>query len=882
MQKFATSLCLGVWLYSLVPAAGQETIRAYLSGRDAEHTVPWEFFCSDGRQSGVWTNIAVPSCWELQGFGKFRYGLEDKTYTPIRGEYRHRFNVPADWSGRRVFIVFEGAMTDAAVKINGAEAGPLHQGAFYRFKYDITALLKFGEENLLEVSVSDKSANASVNGAERYADFWVFGGIFRPVWLQAEPAQFVERVAIDARANGAFDMDYYLGGEGNADVVEVTLQDAQGKTVGEAVSAPVAAGRVMTRVSAPELWTAETPALYTAVVGLKQGGTILHELKQRFGFRTIEIRLGEGLFINGQRVLLKGVCHHVAWPTLGRSSSDRIAQLDVGLLQDMNMNAVRMSHYPPDEEFLDLCDEKGLYVLDELTGWQHKYETEVGRQHVKEMISRDVNHPSIIIWDNGNEGGWNTNLDADFAQLDPQHRAVNHPWAKFGDIADKHYPDYNALVKGVSGDMVYMPTEFLHGLYDGGVGAGLDDFWNAMRDGKVSAGGFLWVFADEGVVRNDLTNAMDVKGNWAPDGLMGPYREKEASYYTIKQIWSPVQLPSALPADFDGTLPVENHYEFTRLSQCSFSWQLRRFGQSAGFETMAQGAPTSPDVAPGKSGILKLDLPAGWKEADALAVAARNSNGQELWTWVWPLQSPNKFVPTGSPMAAATMGDELELKSGGTEARVEAVTGRLLGVKIGGKDFSLTSGPISQAKWKMLDSGWLKLDYSVDPAAQTNVVGVAFDYPEEKMLKKTWLGDGPYRVWRNRLKGPALGVWETEYNTTETGYKDWVYPEFAGYFANVRWLKLATTEGALTIMIPDEKTFVRIGTPQFPPAKLAGKTVVKMPPGNLAVVRDIPPIGTKFHTAAQIGPQATTPLVTASYQGTVYLRFETAIAAAGK
>jgi hypothetical protein len=859
------------------PTVAQETIRQYLSGTDGEHSVPWDFYCSDGRNSGVWTNIAVPSCWELQGFGKFRYGLEDKNYTPIRGDYRHRFNVPADWRGKRVFIVFEGVMTDASVKVNGAEAGPLHQGAFYRFKYDITGLLKFGEENLLEVSVSDKSANNSVNGAERYADFWVFGGIFRPVWLQAEPAQFVDRVALDARADGTFTMDYFLGGEGLADALEVTLQDAQGKTVRQSISVPVAAGRITQKIRAPELWTAETPTLYTAVVKLKQGGTVLHELTQRFGFRTIEIRQGEGLLVNGQRVLLKGVCHHVAWPTLGRTSSDRIAALDVGLLQDMNMNAVRMSHYPPDEKFLDLCDEKGLYVLDELTGWQHKYDTEVGRQHVREMISRDVNHPSIIIWDNGNEGGWNTNLDADFPQLDPQHRAVNHPWAKFGDIDDKHYPDYNALVKGVSGNALYLPTEFLHGNFDGGAGSGLDDYWKAMQHGKMAAGGFIWVFADEGVQRNDLTNVMDVKGNWAPDGIMGPYREKEASYYTIKQIWSPVQLPSALPQAFAGTLPVENHYEFTDLSECNFSWQLRKFGAAPGFETADQGVISSPKVAPGQSGQLKFKLPVDWKNADALAVTARNSNGQELWTWIYPITPQNKSAPTGLPVAPAITSDELQFKCGDTEARVATATGQLLDVKVGGRFFSLTSKPISNAKWTMLDSGWLKLDYSVDPAAQasaTNDIGVSFNYPEEKILKKTWLGDGPYRVWRNRLKGQTLGVWETAYNSTITGYKDWVYPEFAGYFANLRWLKLTTTEGTLTLVIPDEKTFVRVGTPQFPPPKVAGKTLVKMPPGNLAVVRDIPPIGDKFKTPAQLGPQSTTPLVSEPYQGTVYFRFE--------
>jgi len=382
-------------------------------------------------------------------------------------------------------------------------------------------------------------------------------------------------------------------------------------------------------------------------------------------------------------------------------------------------------------------------------------------------------------------------------------------------------------------------------------------------------------------VRNDLKNAMDVKGNWAPDGIMGPYREKEASFFTIRQIWSPVQFPDELPADFDGTLPVENNFDFTSLSQCGFSWQLRRFGQSAGFEAIAEGQIASPEVAPGNSGIVKLDLPADWKNADALTVTARNPVGQELWTWVWSLQSRNQFIPAGSPVATTT-GDESQLKAGDTEVSVETATGRLLGVKSGGNNFSLTSGPIPRAKWTMLDSGWLKLEYAVDPALQTNVVGVAFDYPEAKMLKKTWLGDGPYRVWRNRMKGQMLGVWETAYNTTETGFKDWVYPEFAGYFANVRWLKLTTTEGTLTLMIPDDKTFVRVGTPKFPPAKLAGKTLVKMPPGNVAILRDIPPMGSKFATAAQSGPQASTPLVSSPYQGTVYFRFEPPTAMAQK
>jgi len=886
----------GAWLSSATPAAAQETIdfnsgpytySQYLSGRDAENTVPWEFFCTSGRNSGFWTNIAVPSCWETQGFGTFRYGTEDRNYQPIVSNYRHRFSVPDSWRGRRVFLVFEGVMTDAAVKINGQEAGPPHQGAFYRFRYDVTGRLQFGGDNLLEVTVSDKSADASVNRAEREADYWAFGGIFRPVWLDAVPTQFVDRVAIDARADGSFAMNYYLGGEGGADAVEVTILDAQGNTAAQPVSVPVAAGSVVTQVAEPKLWTAETPALYTAVVRLKQGAEVAHEIEQRFGFRTIEVRAGDGIYLNGQRVLFRGVCHHTAWPTLGRSSSGRIARLDVGLIQEMNMDAARMSHYPPDKEFLDACDEMGLYVLDELAGWQHKYDTDIGRAKIQEMVPRDVNHPCIVMWDNGNEGGWNTALDGDYAPLDPQRRIVEHPGGgKFGDILDRHYPTYNALVQSLAGNDIVMPTEFLHGLFDGGAGSGLDDYWNAMRGSKTSAGGFIWVFADEGVKRVDTTNNfIDVKGNQAPDGILGPYREKEGSFFTIKQVYSPVQLPSVLPSNFDGTLPVENRYEFINLSKCSFTWRLRRFepmpGGGApmpGSLTIANGSIPGPDVAPGRSGAIKAGLPADWKSsnADALEVKALNPAGRELWTWVWPLRANANFAPAGRTHEGATEGGTTVLADNHTKASVATDTGSLTGVTVDGQKFSLTSGPIPQAHWTMLDSGWLKLEYAVDPAAQSNVVGVAFNYPEENMVKKTWLGDGPYRVWRNRLKGATLGVWDTAYNTTVAGYKDWVFPEFAGYFANVRWLQLTTTEGALTLMIPDEHTFVRVGTPKMPPANLAMRALLTFPPGNLAVLRDIPAMGSKFQAASGSGPQATTPLAREPYHGTVYLRFESA------
>ena len=164
---------------------------------------------SDGRKAGVWSTIPVPSNWELQGFGTYKYG--GPTPRPSeQGRYRHRFDVPRAWRGKSIDLVFEGSMTDTEAWIDGKSAGPKHQGAFYEFRYDVTALLRPGARQQLEVLVSKESSDESVNEAERHSDFWIFGGIYRPVYLEAHPAEYVERVAIDARHDGAFRADVHL------------------------------------------------------------------------------------------------------------------------------------------------------------------------------------------------------------------------------------------------------------------------------------------------------------------------------------------------------------------------------------------------------------------------------------------------------------------------------------------------------------------------------------------------------------------------------------------------------------------------------------------------------------------------------------------------
>lgn len=649
-----------LWLSSLLlgmtgSVAAGEKQTLYLTGTDSTHTRTWDFFCTSGRNSGVWSKIGTPSHWELQGFGEYDYGRDYRTYgkkfrfADEKGLYKYSFQVPAAWKSLRIFLVFEGSMTDTEVKINGLPAGDAHQGAFYPFRYEITDKLKFGRANLLEATVSKMSADASVNRAERFADYWVFGGIFRPVYLEAFPPEFIENAAIDARADGSFAMDVFPQGLKGTRTVEAEILDnknvrvAHFRSTAKAGDASIA---LSGKVAHPACWTAETPTLYSVHLTLKNGKKTLYSTREKFGFRTIEIRQGDGIYLNGTKIKMKGINRHAFWPETGRSLNAQIDREDVQLIKSMNMNAIRCSHYPPDRTFLDECDSLGLYVLDELAGWQNAYATAPGKKLVQEMVVRDRNHPSILFWSNGNEGGTNKELDDDFAIYDKSARPVIHahhrPGNDFNGIDCNHYENYYSSKKIFAEGKIYMPTEFLHAQDDGGGAAGLADFWELFWTTPNAGGGFLWVLADEGIVRTDLNRTIDVNRVNAPDGIVGPHREKEGSYYAIREIYSPVKIGlKKLPQSFDGTIPVENRYHFINLKDCRFEWQLIDFStvtdRAAAHRVAQKGAVQSPDIRPVTTGELKLALPADYKKHDALYLKAWDPSEEEIFCWSWKI-----------------------------------------------------------------------------------------------------------------------------------------------------------------------------------------------------------------------------------------------------
>lgn len=969
-HRVASSVAAGLILMASV-AAAQETEVLWLSGQGKDDPVPWEFFCTAGRNSGQWTRVGVPSNWELQGFGTYNYG-HDKDKGSEQGKYRRTFTMPQGWSEKRIFIVFDGVMTDTEVFVNGKSAGPKHQGGFYRFKYEITDLVKAGE-NLVEVTVSKVSTDPSVEAAERQADYWVFGGIYRPVRLEAVPKQFIEWVAIDAQQTGAFRMDVHVNGTDQDDIITATItgpvnlppkmtsdrliewssiEDANrigaaemefpgnfafGRKSAEddagdepltvtpfeaAVEGGQTKVRLETLVTGHKNWSAEKPYLYVAKVELRRGDRVVHTVTERFGFRSFEVRPGSRLYLNGQKVILKGVCRHSFWPDSGRCLSPEISVADVKLIKEMNMNAVRMSHYPPDEHFLDACDELGLYVLDELAGWQKPpYDTEIGRKLVKEMVTRDVCHPCVLFWDNGNEGGWNTELDAEFALYDPQERTVLHPWADFDGIDTDHYENYASTQKKLAGSMLFMPTEFLHGLYDGGHGAGLEDYWNLTLASPMGAGGFLWALLDEGVVRTDKNGSIDVDGNRAPDGIVGPYRQKEGSFYAVKEIWSPIHIAmERLPEDFDGTVEIENRYDFTNLRECLFDVRLVNFPSPSdgtnGHKILFRHAFPGPDIAPHAKGVSPLGLPENWRNADALYLIASDVYGRELWTWSWDLREPNyycdKYAHGGSGRDGKVNVDmtndtppDLRVTTGEMSVIFSTAHGRLAKIIKNGREIQFGGGPrfvgegdyvrrgdtipnrqdnsvqiaytydgrnMRYVYWTIYPSGWVLLEYEYQCDRAFDVLGVDFPYPQEKIHGMRLLAEGPYRVWKNRLKGGVLDVWSNRYKNDVPGVT-WDFPEFKGYYKDWRWAVFTTEDGTITVVNETPELFLGVYRPNDGPAP--ANTRLNVPDTGIALLHGIPAIGTKFNKAEALGPMSQKNQASGVYRGAVWFHFDT-------
>lgn len=659
-------LCLVLQLWGTAPVAAADIYPSHDPAYTLSLNGQWSFkylptldagadasFTSPAVDVAHWSTIAVPANWELQGHAEPSYA--DMLKNGL-GLYRRSFSVPAHWGGRRTFLRFDGVAFGYEVWVNGRQAGASSASAFNRHTFDVTELLQQGA-NVLAVRVSTKPLGYEFD----LNDDWSLSGIYRDVTLLSLPALHVQDIdsATTVRSDGSAALALKVQLSQAAGEVRAQLFDPGGKRVADALLSPSAQHRSATlELARPRLWTAETPSLYRLVLSVSQHGKAVHTVEQRIGLRQVSVD-GKRLLVNGKPVKLRGVNRHDLDPVTGRAVTEAQIRQDLALMKKGNVNYVRTAHYPPHPRLLELCDELGFYVMDEVAiGHGEKHlDDPAYRDNIlaraRATVARDKHHASVIIWSIGNE---NPISEVEFEagrlvkQLDPT-RPITYPkigsyFARnyerippFVDLYSPHYPS-NATLAGYA-DKLTRPTiltEYAHAL--GLATDRMQDQWAILQANPVFAGGSLWHFHDQGLLRRSQTAVdsskptqlvwrdahqyYDTHGLDGSDGLVYADRTPQVDFWQMRKVYAPVQfIERSAPVQTGRqrlAVTLENRYDFRSLAGVTLHWTLLRNGKAVQQGKTALSAPAherqSVDIA--------VDIPAqGTFYADVLGLQLR-------------------------------------------------------------------------------------------------------------------------------------------------------------------------------------------------------------------------------------------------------------------
>lgn len=508
-------------------------------------------FHDDGYDTSGWREVAVPHTWQTDGLDHpiFRnIATEIQPDDPPRiprdinptGAYTRDFQLPDDWTKRTTFVRLEGVTSAYFVWVNGTYIG-YDQGGYTPAEFDISKALRPGA-NRIAMQVHRWSAGAYLEDVDQ----WRYSGIFRSVDLYSTPATYVEDVTLrtdldetytNATLSAAVELGHKSGGSTGRHVVTAAVHDPTGQEVANAsaevdVTGPDATADLSIPVADPAKWTDETPNLYTVVLSLTgPDGKTTHLTSETVGFREIEIR-DKQLLVNGKRTLFRGVNRAETDPDHGRHIPREAAERDVALMEQLNVNAVRTSHYPSDPYFYELADRNGLWIDDEIDIETHNHENcEVWCQasdpawrdaffdRMIGMVERDKNHPSVFMWDTGNEAGLGTHHYALAEWLDaneptrPIYHQSNNPDgdAPFADVWGPRYPSPEKFAE--QAEATTKPLIF--GEYAHAMGNSLGnfrEFWDIIRAHPQTQGGFIWDWAEQNI-RQDIRIVPDRSGN---------------------------------------------------------------------------------------------------------------------------------------------------------------------------------------------------------------------------------------------------------------------------------------------------------------------------------------------------------------------------------
>ncbi len=657
-----------------------------------------------------WSQIAVPAHWELAGFAEPRYG---KTLAEGTGLYRRTFSVPAAWNGQHVFLRFDGVLSGFEVFINGTRIGEWASG-YNAVAFDITSALRAGPDNLIAVNVTTRSKGWEFDTN----DCWALSGIYRDVTLFAVPAVHFQDYATQTKLNADGSATLTLSATASeASNVSGRLLAPDGKLVREFQFATSASATLV--VTQPQLWTAETPSLYTLELALASG----QKVTEKIGLREITIVDGV-LQLNGRPIKLRGVDHHDMWPDVGRAATEAHLRRDLDLIKAANINFVRTSHYPPHRRLLALCDEMGIYVMDEVPfGFGDEHLTDPTYQEslltrADATVARDRNHPSIIVWSIGNE---NPNTPLTFATarrvkaLDPT-RPVCFPqvgsyfartFAELPadiDIYAPHYPVVSTVrdyATRMTRPVIF--TEYAHAL--GLASDRIQEEWAIMQASPRIAGGAVWMFQDQGILRPatarpkadrtdfyvwpDANHYYDTDLNQGADGIVYSDRTPQTDYWQVRKVYSPVQVQerslTVRPGAQTIALHVENRFDFRSLAGLDFKWEIQRNGvaeQSGHLPLRAAARPT-------EDATLALTLPSDIAGTDVFTLALRCADGTapSFYEHTVRLGSGGdastaiaKILPTLAAGSALTIDEQpatLRVTHVGGEVKVDRATGEI-------------------------------------------------------------------------------------------------------------------------------------------------------------------------------------------------------------
>ncbi|AXK34113.1 DUF4981 domain-containing protein [Streptomyces armeniacus] len=707
-----------------------------------------------------WDELAVPANWELHGYGNPIYlnidypwkGHEEPsypdvptTYNPV-GSYRRTFTLPDGWGGkRRTLISFQGVKSAFFVWLNGEQVG-YSEDSFTPGEFDLTPWLRADGENTLAVEVYRWSDGSWLEDQ----DMIDLTGIFRDVYLYSVPEVGVHDLWVRTELSGDLSSAELLADvtlrnrapEGGArrterQRVEAALYDAKGEPVfaeplagtAEFTADGTAELQLRGTVRDPAPWSAEDPALYTLVVTLPEEGgrgKPLDVQRTRIGFRTVA--WGDGKFtVNGKPVMFRGANRHEMHPDTGQVISEETMLRDIRLMKQHNFNAVRTSHYPNCQRWLDLCDEYGLYVIDEANLETHGVRdtlpgglpdwTAACLDRMRSMVERDKNNPSVIVWSLGNEAGQGDNFRkmADWArERDPSRPVHYEGMSEVADLQSHMYATPDAVEEyGKSGNpKPYMLCEYAHAM--GNSLGNFQEYTDVFEKYPNLHGGFIWDWCDQNL-RRDIPGDpggtyLSYGKDWDPDyptddnfcsnGIVTSDRRVKPQLLEAKKVQQTVR--TALTDHRKGTVRVSNLHLFTGLDAYELRWEVSRNG-----ERIQQGSMAAPRVAPGADGTVTIpysrpdDIPAGSEHwlllsfvlrEDTAWAEAGHSVAADQHALEWDAPEPPEPDP-GPPIEVTETDTEITVTGDGFDLVLDRAAGTLSRYRSRGQTL-LAQGPV--------------------------------------------------------------------------------------------------------------------------------------------------------------------------------------------